>query len=210
MTVGDRVLIKTTAAAALMQKRDAEKQKLHQLNDRFATYVDRVRFLEDENRKLLDDLNELQAKWSDDSRDIKERYEPELEQARATIDDTARLKASEEIRAKRAEYTRDDLKRQLDEGLAIAKQDKAKIAHLESLLNANKAELDMLKRNKNDTETDILKYKGEKTRLDEDLKRLLSDLDRETLQRAELESEKQTLEEQIPFINAIHEQVCHF
>lgn len=43
-------------------------------------------------------------------------------------------------------------------------------------------------------------------RLNEDLQRLLADLDQETLKRVRLENEKQTLEEQIPFLNAIHEQ----
>ena len=57
-----------------------------------------------------------------------------------------------------------------------------------------------------DAESDIEKYKKEVERLNDDLQRLLSDLDQETLKRVKLENEKQTLEEQIPFLNAIHEQ----
>lgn len=64
----------------------------------------------------------------------------------------------------------------------------------------------MLRRQKDDTENDIEKYKSEIRRLDEDLRALLADLDQETLRRVKLENEKQTLEEQIPFLNAVHEQ----
>lgn len=63
-----------------------------------------------------------------------------------------------------------------------------------------------MRRQKDDTENDIEKYKTEIRRLDEDLRSLLADLDQETLRRVKLENEKQTLEEQIPFLNAIHEQ----
>lgn len=64
----------------------------------------------------------------------------------------------------------------------------------------------MLRRQKDDTENDIEKYKSEIRRLDEDLRSLLADLDQETLRRVKLENEKQTLEEQIPFLQAVHEQ----
>ena len=66
--------------------------------------------------------------------------------------------------------------------------------------------MELLRRQKDDTENDIEKYKTEIRRLDEDLRALLADLDQETLRRVKLENEKQTLEEQIPFLNAIHEQ----
>ena len=66
--------------------------------------------------------------------------------------------------------------------------------------------MDLLRRQMHDAESDIEKYKREVVRLGEDLGRLLSDLDQETLKRVKLENEKQTLEEQIPFLNAIHEQ----
>lgn len=63
-----------------------------------------------------------------------------------------------------------------------------------------------MRRQIGDAENDIGKYKAEVQRLNEDLHALLTDLDRETLKRVKLENEKQTLEEQIPFLNAIHEQ----
>jgi intermediate filament protein if len=198
--------VKALAVAAIKQKRDQEKQVLHQLNDRFAKYIDRVKFLEGQNKKLLSELEELRQRWGEESRQIKERYEPELLEARATIDDTTREKAISEIRAKRSEYEASNFKRQYDDAVNLIQADKNKMANLEYLLQENQVELDLLRRQMSDAESDIDKYKKEVHRLNDDLQRLLSDLDQETLKRVKLENEKQTLEEQIPFLNAIHEQ----
>jgi len=198
--------VKALAVAAIKQKRDQEKQVLNQLNDRFAKYIDRVKFLEGQNKKLLAELEELRQHWGEQSRQIRERYEPELLEARATIDDTTREKAVSEIRAKRSEYEVANFKRQYDDALSLIQSDKNKMANLEYLYQENQVELDLLRRQMHDAESDIEKYKKEVVRLNEDLQRLLSDLDQETLKRVKLENEKQTLEEQIPFLNAIHEQ----
>lgn len=198
--------VKAMAVMAIRQKRDQEKQVLGQLNDRFAKYIDRVKFLEGQNKKLLAELEELRQHWGEQSRQIRERYEPELLEARATIDDTTREKAVSEIRAKRSEYEVTNFKRQYDDALNLIQQDKNKMAGLEYLYQENQVELDLLRRQMHDAESDIEKYKKEVVRLNEDLARLLSDLDQETLKRVKLENEKQTLEEQIPFLNAIHEQ----
>jgi len=198
--------VKAMAVMAIKQKRDQEKQVLGQLNDRFAKYIDRVKFLEGQNKKLLAELEELRQHWGEQSRQIRERYEPELLEARATIDDTTREKAVSEIRAKRSEYEVANFKRQYDDALNLIQQDKNKMAGLEYLYQENQVELDLLRRQMHDAESDIEKYKKEVVRLNDDLARLLSDLDQETLKRVKLENEKQTLEEQIPFLNAIHEQ----
>jgi len=198
--------VKALAVAAIKQKRDQEKQVLHQLNDRFAKYIDRVKFLEGQNKKLLSELEELRQRWGEESRQVKDRYEPDLLEARATIDDRTREKAISEIRAKRSEYEASNFKRQYDDAVNLIQADKNKMANLEYLLQENQVELDLLRRQMNDAESDIEKYKKEVQRLNEDLQRLLSDLDQETLKRVKLENEKQTLEEQIPFLNAIHEQ----
>lgn len=123
----------SNSIAAIKQKRDTEKQVLGQLNDRFAKYIERVKFLEGQNKKLLSELDEFREKWGTESRLIRERYEPELLEARVTIDDTTREKAASEIRAKRAEYDAANFKRLYDEGLSTVQADKNKIANLQYL-----------------------------------------------------------------------------
>jgi intermediate filament protein if len=190
----------------MKQKRDQEKQALTQLNDRFAKYIDRVKFLENQNKKLQTDLDLTRRNWSDNSRLIREHYEPELLEARSNIDQITRDSAESEIKTKRNEYDIQNLKRQYDEACQLAQTDKSKIGCLEQLLRDNDSECELLKAQMSDIETNISKYKNEIKRLNTECDRLLSDLDQETLRRVKIENEKQTLEEQIPFMKAVHEQ----
>ena len=201
----DFSLVPVMAVAAMKQKHDHEKQVLHQLNDRFAKYVERVKFLESQNKKLLAELEELRQRWGEETRLIKDKYEPELLDARLKIDDATRDKAFSEIRSRRSEYDVLVFKRQYDDELGVLHLNKSKISKLEFILQENQSELDLLRRQLSDIEADIEKYKKEIQRLNAELQRLLDDLDEETLKRIKLENEKQTLEEQIPFLNAIHE-----
>lgn len=198
--------VKALAVAAIKLKRDQEKQELVRLNERFAAYIERVKFLEGQNKKLLADLDDLRQKWGEESKQIKERFEPELLDARAKIDDITRDKAKAEIKAKRSEYDAANFKRQYDEAVHLINADKNKMLSLEYLLQENIAELDLLRRQMADSENDIEKYRKEINNLNLDLQNLLDELDQVTLNRVRLENEKQTLEEQIPFLNAIHEQ----
>lgn len=200
------VPLKALAVASLKQKRDQEKQELVRLNERFAVYIERVRVLEAQNKKLLADLEQLRQKWGSDSRRIKDQYEPELAKAREEIDNITTVKADAEIKAKRSEYEAANFKRQHDDAVNLINHDRNKISNLEYLLQENRTELDLLNRQIKDATDDIEKYKTEVTRLNAELKSLLEDLDKETFTRVKLENEKQTLEEQIPFLNAIHEQ----
>ena len=50
------------ALVGMNQVRHREKQQLEQLNDKFAQYVEKVRFLEAQNRKLMMELEALQSR----------------------------------------------------------------------------------------------------------------------------------------------------
>jgi Intermediate filament protein len=41
------------------ENREREKRELSQLNDRFASYIERVRFLERDNKKLQSEIDQL-------------------------------------------------------------------------------------------------------------------------------------------------------
>merc|ERR1712198_385148 len=81
----------------VVESREKEKIALQELNDRFATYIERVRFLEADNKRLHDILNKLKEKFEELERVLKAMYEDELAQARKTIDETTKAKAAVEI-----------------------------------------------------------------------------------------------------------------
>lgn len=74
-----------------------EKLELQNLNDRLATYIDRVRFLETENNRLSLQVHTSQETVSREVNSIKTLYENELKDARQTLDDTAKEKAQLQI-----------------------------------------------------------------------------------------------------------------
>ncbi|XP_056151201.1 neurofilament light polypeptide [Lampris incognitus] len=69
----------------LLGLRSQEREQLVDLNDRFATYIDKVRQLELQNRALLAELEALRKRQSDPSR-LQVVYEGEARSLRALID----------------------------------------------------------------------------------------------------------------------------
>jgi hypothetical protein len=59
------------AAKSFVAATEKEKKDLQNLNDRLGNYISRVKGLEDQNRKLVGDLEELRGSWGKDTFDIK-------------------------------------------------------------------------------------------------------------------------------------------
>lgn len=62
------------AAKSFLESTDKEKKDLQGLNDRLGNYIDRVKKLEEQNRKLVSDLDELRGRWGKDTSEIKVRH----------------------------------------------------------------------------------------------------------------------------------------
>ncbi|XP_062296267.1 neurofilament light polypeptide [Scomber scombrus] len=69
----------------LLGLRTQEREQLVDLNDRFATYIEKVRHLELQNRALLAELDALRKRQNDPSR-LQSLYEGEARSLRAMID----------------------------------------------------------------------------------------------------------------------------
>ena len=73
--------------------REHEKNELAGLNDRLASYIDRVRFLEGENSRLSRVIQMQEETVTKETSGIKAMYDGELRDARRLLDETAKEKA---------------------------------------------------------------------------------------------------------------------
>lgn len=197
---------KNAAVVAIAENREKEKRELSQLNDKFASYVERVRFLEVHNKKLQMELEALKNRAGGESGKIREMYEIELREAKHLIDETSKDKANAELKAKACEEDAERFKRRYNEVLNNRNADKARIEDLNKQIADNEAEINLLKRRLGDLEDEAKRYKVETQRLLGEIQRITAELDSETLQRVQLENEKNGLEEELSFLRQMHAQ----
>merc|ERR1719309_850807 len=198
--------VTATGVAAVKSSRDTEKKDMQDLNERFASYIEKVRFLEAQNRKLADELEKLKAKWGKETTAIKAMYQAELDEARRLLDEAEKEKAKLEIRCTSLEEQIDELQVQLEDMKHARIQDRETIERQNQQLSEYEAEINVLRRRIEQLENDREKDKKEIARLSEALNRARVDLDNETLAHIDAENRRQTLEEELEFLKQVHEQ----
>ena len=72
--------------------RNNEKEQLQGLNDRFASYIDKVRYLEEQNKLLETEIQELRQRKSTQSQ-YSDAFDQELNELRSTLEQLHREKA---------------------------------------------------------------------------------------------------------------------
>lgn len=66
--------LSANAAKSFLEATDKEKKEMQGLNDRLGNYIDRVKKLEEQNRKLVSELEDLRSRWGKDTSEIKVCY----------------------------------------------------------------------------------------------------------------------------------------
>lgn len=79
--------------ANVLDTRAKEKDQMNVLNERFASYIEKVRFVEAQNKALLAEIDRLKKQKNFDASEIKELYEQEIADSRKIIDDLSDEKA---------------------------------------------------------------------------------------------------------------------
>ncbi|CAH1785442.1 unnamed protein product [Owenia fusiformis] len=188
--------------------RAQEKKDMQDLNERLAGYIEKVRFLEAQNRKLASELEQLKTKWGKATADIKAMYQKELDEARKLLDNSEKEKAALQIKVSTLEQSIEELRQKYAEALQLHESDKETIDRQNQQLSDYEAELGLLRRRVGSLEDDKARDKKEIKRLTDALNKARIDLDNETLNHIDAENRRQTLEEELEFLKAIHEQEC--
>jgi septal ring factor EnvC (AmiA/AmiB activator) len=195
----------TSALVAVNETREREKRELCQLNDKFAQYVEKVRFLEAQNRKLQLELEALQNKAGQGSSKIKEMYEVEMNEAKKLIDDTTRDRAAAEVKARDAEKEANRYRKRYEEILNSRETDRSAIDRLQQQIAENEAQINLFRRRLADLEDEARRYKAETQRLASEIARLQNEIQNETFVKSSLDTEKMALEDELAMLKQMHE-----
>ena len=110
LPAGSYGTVANTGMKDVVDSRHKEKKDMQDLNERFASYIEKVRFLEAQNRKLADELEKLKQKWGKETTAIKAMYQAELDEARRLLDEAEKEKARHQIRCDSLEEQLAELK----------------------------------------------------------------------------------------------------
>ncbi|CAH2305290.1 desmin [Pelobates cultripes] len=115
-----------------LQTRTNEKVELQELNDRFANYIEKVRYLEQQNQILVNEVNRIKGK---EPTRVSELYEEEMRELRRQVDILTNQRARVEV--ERDNYIDDlqKLKQRLQEEIQLKEE-------AENNLSAFRADVD--------------------------------------------------------------------
>jgi intermediate filament protein if len=203
---GQYSLVTSKGVSDVKTTREEEKKEMQDLNERFAGYLDRVRNLEAQNRKLADELEKLKSKWGKDTSQIKAMYQAELDEARRALDDAEKEKARLELKVA-------SLEEQITEitfKLSVTQQELIMYQEMyqqqtQAILDME-TEIQMLRKRLEGLEKEREKDKQTINQLEEMLTQTREQLDDETLKHIDAENRRQTLEEEIEFLKSVHDQ----
>jgi len=198
--------VTTTGVTAVKSSREQEKKDMQDLNERFASYIEKVRFLEAQNRRLADELEKLKAKWGKETSQIKAMYQAELDEARKCLDDADKEKARLEIRVASLEEQLEEIRNKLQDANNAVIEERERARRNDQQLADYEAENNLLRRRLAQLEADKEKDKKQIATLQDALNRARVDLDNETLLHIDAENRRQTLEEELEFLKQVHEQ----
>ena len=194
------------ALVPFTSQRAEEKRQLAELNDRFAEYIGKIRYLEAVNRKLTRDLDNIRNKKGIGMQRIREiitREKKEAEDTLKRMDDDIRAgqgkRQEAEVRLKQAEQRLANLQRpdQINGAKGQLKQLREKILELEK-------RIELIRKIIADNDDEIALYNAELQRIRSDIANLISEIANEATQKQLLMAEKTVLEQELKALDTAH------
>lgn len=187
--------------------REKEKRELQGLNERLANYIDKVHFLEATIKKLEAENEALRNRKTEDLKPIRDAYENELAQARKVIDQLSSTKGVSEAKLAGLQDEIDSLRDLIRTLESQAKDYRKKIETQNHAYGELEGEVSTLRLRVGALEDENAKLREINDKLQEQIRRLRSDLDAETAAHIEADCLAQTKTEEAEFYKDLLDQL---
>lgn len=189
-----------TGISEFRGSREKEKREMQDCNERLATYIEKVRWLEAQNKKLEAELEALRNRKQEDWKPIRDMYEGELAQARKVITEFSTQRGIGEGKIANLQDQIQALKELCAQYEANQKDYIKKIDQLNSQIGEYEGELTTLRLRCGSLEDELAKCRALVDKLKQENARLRADLDAETAAHIENEVLAQTKTEECEFL----------
>nr|BAC66612.1 intermediate filament protein [Dugesia japonica] len=188
-----------------VEGREREKRDMQDLNERLANYIEKVRFLEAQNKKLNNELNTLRERWGKEAEKIRILYEIEMDQLKKLLDEAEAARSELIPRINKLEEQLHEYLHGIDEANNQHSMDQEMIEKMNRQLSECEGEIGLLRRRIAALEEERGRTKKTINRLRDEIKRTRMDLDQETMNHIASESEVQSHKDQIDFMKDSHD-----
>lgn len=197
---------RSAAVIAINENKACEKRALCALNDKFATLIERVRYLEALNKKIQMEHDSLKSLEGQKSDGIKRMYENEIKECESLSAQAYKDHNRAEDKCNQTELQADKLNEKLMDSTRTHRENRERMDELSRKLAANEAEICLSKRRLDDLDSEIKSLKSKSSFLVSEIQQYSMELDQVTTSSMRLENEKNGLEEQLYYLHQTHEQ----
>jgi len=191
------------AAADFIEATGKEKKELQGLNERLSIYIEKVRKLEEQNKILVTELEELRGSFGSSVSSVKVRFTESLRQTRNEIDQAVSDTVGIEVRVNRLRDDVNDYRNRYEEVRREVERERtqwgAAIAAAREDLERQKAMYISIQ-----GEEEHL-YKDQE-RLYEELRIAKDELDKAVHERLDYQRREQNLQAELDFLHRVHSQ----